>query len=230
MTPVEICVGGYRLVFATHDDHIGRCLRKKVLYEGQMLHYIAAKIPRIGCWLDVGACIGTHSIFFATVCEMPTIAFEPAIANYRLLADNIRRNGCEDKVTAYPFAVTDDAITPLIMVCPPDNMGMCHAVPGRATDGEPLVTTVALDEMFLGEQIPPPWHRVSMIKIDVEGMECAVLRSADHLLRRDWPHLFVEHREIQNIAAISAFLTPLGYTPGPQFNATPTVHWIPPDV
>jgi hypothetical protein len=62
-----------------------------------------------------------------------------------------------------------------------------------------------------------PRRRVAVIKIDVEGMELAVLRSAERTIGRDRPVLYVEISIAQmaryriTLPEVAAFLTPYDY-------------------
>ncbi len=62
-----------------------------------------------------------------------------------------------------------------------------------------------------------PRRRVAVIKIDVEGMELAVLRSAERMIGRDRPVLYVEISIAQmarygvSLPEVAAFLAPYDY-------------------
>ena len=82
-----------RLHFATEDDHIAKVVRNtKTFYEVEMLRDIRARLFFAKCAVDVGAHVGNHTVFFAHVLGLRTIAFEPNPASFRHLKANISAN------------------------------------------------------------------------------------------------------------------------------------------
>jgi len=73
----------------THQDHIGRQIAASGYYEKIMLTFIRDNIER-GTYVDAGANIGNHSVYFAKECLCRVLAFEPDIENFRLLEENIK--------------------------------------------------------------------------------------------------------------------------------------------
>ncbi len=65
------------------------------------------------------------------------------------------------------------------------------------------------------------------MKIDVEGMESAVVHGARAMLLRARPAVYIEAATDEAFAAVDALLSPLGYEPEAQFNATPTWLFVP---
>ena len=99
--------------------------------------------------------------------------------------------------------------------CPPpeNNFGMAKVVEG----GD--IKCYALDP-FLKDL------DVGLIKIDVEGAEVNVLRSAAETIRRCRPVIITEAPTEEEFEAIRAVL-PAHYAPSKRYNATPTYIWIP---
>ena len=86
MTEVEDCrvsidTGGGRrlhLRFETDDDHIAGVIRKTAtFYEAEMLADIRSRLFFAELAVDVGAHVGNHTLYFAHVLGLQTIAFEP---------------------------------------------------------------------------------------------------------------------------------------------------------
>jgi FkbM family methyltransferase len=63
---------------------------------------------------------------------------------------------------------------------------------------------------------------VRAIKIDVEGMELAVLNGARQLIKKDQPMLYVECQAETDFISIHQWLVDMGYVYWDTFNATPT--------
>jgi FkbM family methyltransferase len=140
--------------------------------------------------VDAGANIGTHTVAFANlVGPTGTVhAYEPQRRSFMLLAGNVALNAL-DWVVCHQQAVGETiAEIHLPPLPPPDMVFNFGAVPLAAGNqsGEkvPLVTLDSLD-------LP----RCAVIKIDVEGMEAAVLAGATRLIERCRPLLYVENND-----------------------------------
>lgn len=69
---------------------------------------------------------------------------------------------------------------------------------------------------------------VSLIKVDVEGLELAVLRSGEGLIKRCRPVVVCEAHDDERLADLAGWLEPRGYwTTGRAWCATPTYVWLP---
>jgi FkbM family methyltransferase len=160
--------------------------------------------------LDIGADVGEFSIAMLAS-SRSVVAFEPRPAQARALAAMF--NAVDAAVRIEAIALSDQPGTTAMRVLEFD--------PGRSTidaansltdtDGSPVQTidveVKRLDDLELGD--------VGLIKIDVEGHELAVLRGAAGTLQRHRPTLVVEAEErhhVGAVAAITGFLTGLGYT------------------
>jgi FkbM family methyltransferase len=133
--------------------------------------------------LDVGAHIGTFTIPLAQACGESgrVIAIEADESNFSLLRRNLHQHGLLDRVT------------PLLGLAGARN-GRFRAVrfPSHtsATYFTPDPTGKGLATIHIDDLHAPT--RVGVIKIDVEGMELCVLRSAERTIARDRPVLYVE--------------------------------------
>lgn len=148
---------------------------------------------------DVGANIGYYTRFIVRHFPVDRIvAFEPMSANVRLLRENLRLGGCENRVTVVPVALSDHAGREDLQV---DDMADGSAVlssisGGRAAEGRRAlglapkaeqVEVARLDDVVAARGLP----RAGVIKIDTEGAEASVLRGALRTLA-DWrPRLAV---------------------------------------
>ncbi|MDT0377361.1 FkbM family methyltransferase [Streptomyces sp. DSM 42041] len=78
------------------------------------------------------------------------------------------------------------------------------------------VSCLALDELQL--------RGLTLVKVDVDGSEAAVLRGAEETLRRERPALFVElEQRIQPVGPVLSYLSALGYTGW----VRPARRWLP---
>jgi FkbM family methyltransferase len=187
-------------------------------YEEQFLRYVHSLDLR-GCYVDVGAHVGTHTVFFAKICNSERVhAFEPLPSAFKRLQANVRLNDVADRVVLHQLALTSQTCDVVLTrgrhtsLVPTPRQGELpantHVVPGRR-----------LDDLVR--------DHVVLIKIDVEGMEPAVLDGARRLIRQSRPVIFAEAATAREHAAVCRVLRPLGYVPtGRRFNSTPTYEFV----
>ena len=162
---------------------------------------------RASICFDVGANVGLYTLLFARYCRS-VVAFEPLPRNlmwlYRALAHNHIQNA-----TIVPCAVSDGMA--LSAFQPGDNCG----VGKLARDGTQPVACVSLDEFCTRFSIWP-----SIIKIDVEGAEAAVLRGARQILAEHGPSLLLSTHGDAVKDECLAYLAALEYRAEPLNAAT----------
>jgi len=163
------------------------------------------QIVLTGNWvLDVGANIGAHTLFFARQVGDGgrVLAFEPQRVVFQTLCANMALNSITN-VWCYPHACGSQAgtiILPEIDYRHENNFGGLSL--RDPWEGEP-VPLVPLD----GLRLP----RCNLIKIDVEGMEQAVLAGAVDTIARCKPVLYVENDRTDRSADLVRFIDQLGY-------------------
>jgi FkbM family methyltransferase len=188
-------------MYYANDTYIGRSLRLYGEYsEGEIALWSQFLRPGMTV-IDVGANIGAHTIYLAKAVGPRGLvyAIEPQRQLYQMLVGNLALNEIAN-TSVFMGALADDSYggakrwaktdegTGTIKVPPIDygsagNFGATE-LGKRSKKGE-AVPVVTLDSLGL--------NRVRFIKIDVEGMECAVLRGASETLSRDRPILYVEN-------------------------------------
>lgn len=219
---VPIAHGGWRGVFPLRDpaDHIQQVLLSTgAFYEAAMLEDLRTRLQPGELFVDVGANIGNHALFAAGVCGARVLAFEPSPALAEHCAATLAANGLAGALELRRAGVAEAAGTARLRPGPGGNAGQTSLDPG---EGE--VPLVRLDDVLdgaLGSQAP------AVVKVDVEGMEEAVLRGARGLLGRHRPALYVEAATEAAFAAVQALLRPLGYRAEARFNHTPTWLFLP---
>jgi FkbM family methyltransferase len=155
------------------------------VYEEGFLEHVRS-LGTEGVYLDIGAHIGTHTIWFAMQCPSTHVhAFEPIERYAEAVRTNAALNGLADKVTVHQIGLDDGR-------------------PGGAvhTSGLPI-RTARLDDLVT--------DRVAILKMDVEGMEVRVLAGAQRILDRDRPVVFAEAFTAVERKALEAALRPYGY-------------------
>jgi FkbM family methyltransferase len=74
-------------------------------------------------FIDVGANIGNHSVFFAAILNASVYAFEPFPPNHALLELNIAANGLDDGIIASHHGIGEITGTATLHPGQPDNFG-----------------------------------------------------------------------------------------------------------
>jgi FkbM family methyltransferase len=212
-TALEIRAHGRRYEIENPGGLIGRALQAGVPYEAKVLEHIyrlvhqQGKIREGALALDVGASVGNHSLWLAAVCGLQVRAFEPLV--YGQLERNVELNDLGSRIGVYPYALgaRDDVA---------ESLGR-----GELRVGEGHVPVHAYDDL----DAPPT--TVALVKIDVEGMECAALLGMAGMIRRDRPRIFAEARDERAEVELRAAMGVLGYVHRRTYGATPLLEWIP---
>ena len=179
-----------------------KMMRSGRWYEQEMLNYITSLGLR-GCYIDVGAHIGNHSLYFAYNTKAEHIySFEASKGALSTLMSLISANSLADKITVVPFAASD-------------------------IEGDVLIDTggkASVKELVRSKRIDDTVHTpISLIKMDIEGAEPAAIRGALNIIKQYKPVLFIEIHSAALMSEIGALLSPLGYaTTGKVWNASPT--------
>ncbi len=211
---VRISEGGFEYLIYLPDkgtDYIQtHIFNQKIPYERDMLVSMCCHLQEADVVLDIGANVGNHTLYLASVSQAKVLAFEPN----RHLADAIRRsvqlNGLEDTVSVSNLGLGKVPGCGHFERDIPENLGM-----QRLEVGDGGIEIARLDD----QNIPSP---VKIIKIDVEGMELDVLEGGRNLILRDRPLLYIESATEADYRQISTYLAELGYGYWESFNATPT--------
>lgn len=145
------------------------------------------RIPAGEVFWDIGANVGTYSVYAAKQRGLQVLAFEPHYANFFALNENIRLSQLGDNVKAYCIAFgSEQILTPFYashtavggsgsnLGANVNDQGLRYEV--QFVQGGLGMSLDAFTETF--DCIPP-----TAIKIDVDGLELAILRGASSLLR-----------------------------------------------
>ncbi|KAF8056733.1 hypothetical protein HT031_006231 [Scenedesmus sp. PABB004] len=187
--------GGERIHLTQDSDDI----MNWIVNSERHVHAVFSRIFGQGChgglFVDAGANAGFYGVLAASYgCEV--VFFEPQPLCINIIQRNLCLNGHIRAIVEGRFGIIPEAIaadpTPMVMAVPPLCRGSfsvktgldATAVPGPRTN----VTThpVSLDAVFDGISI-------FMIKIDTEGFEVSVLKTAMGMLRsKRVRHLLIE--------------------------------------
>lgn len=190
------------------DDVIQSHHARGEFYEPEELEIIRRWCPPGAVFADIGSNIGNHALFAAKFLRAAkVILFEPNPAAIRILLSNLALNGVLDRcdTSFLGLGLSDGREEGLSIRAQPMNLGGGKLVKG----GGGTLEVRPGDDMLL-EAAP------TFLKIDVEGMEIAVLTGLAQTIARHRPTLFVEV-DNRNRPAMDAWIDSSGYEVQAQF-------------
>lgn len=205
---VEITAHGSSYRIKDPGGIIGKCLVEGNPYERKVLEQIYREDLAGGLAVDVGASVGNHALWLAAICGMRVIACEPL--DFARLQENVTLNP-ELDIEVWPYGLGDRLYTGAVTGAPAHVIGETFPADG--------VRIRRLDDAGL--------DRVSLLKIDVEGMEPDVLRGGMETIQRDLPLIYAEAIDQEASDRLAEILIPLGYRHTKTFGATPLEEWRP---
>lgn len=198
---------GHRVELSTtRFDLIGKRWRRyHSFYEHFLLDYLAKRAIS-GVYLDLGANVGNHAVFFGLFClATRVIAVEGHQATYKLLLKNLDNLDGKCPYIAYNRLVSDESG---IRMREPRVRSRNTMAGGwtyePADDEEPAVLTTTIDDLCL---IDPP----AVLKIDVDGHEIPVLTGGLKTIESHRPLICIECMTDETLGAVGEILSPLGY-------------------
>jgi FkbM family methyltransferase len=203
--------------YVHHRDTIGRHIAKYGIHEPLVTRWMAEYLgaARRGVVVDVGANLGWHTLHAARHPNVETVvAFEPDPFNAWLLERNLSENGIENVVVDSRAVGATPSLAKLYRY-KSANFGR-HSLAADHGHGSRSVPLTDLDGALLnlgfGER------PVSLIKIDVEGYEPAVIAGAQRTLDRTDALILEYSPELSQSGGLSVRdmmgrLDSLGFTP-----------------
>lgn len=154
-------------------SYIDRIVLREGYYESEVLLALIEGLKGGGVLWDVGANIGLHSVTAKVLApKAKVVCFEPSPSAIGRLWTHIAMNGVDCEVVT--SALSDEAGFVALNIASEGNNGMSSLsrIEGRDYVGVARVWAVSGDELIAAGQVPAP----TVVKIDVEGHELAVLR------------------------------------------------------
>ena len=168
-------------------------------WDTHALYIIDKYIPDDAVILDIGANIGSHSLYWTLERDAKKIyAFEPLPGTYEILQKNIELNNLNDRIISFNFGLSDEEINAKIGSYNKQNIGGTSFV--KADKGNFKLKT--LDSLNIPEKI-------DLFKIDVEGAEVEVLLGAVETIKKNKPIIVIESFNRKN--QIDIVFNELGY-------------------
>ena len=174
------------------DEHsfvIAEHAKRYYGFKDRIKHQYPEKLNGIA--IDIGAHVGYWSVLMSLHFQK-VYAFEPLADNYECLVANKKRYDTKDKIYAWQIALGDDH-HPFEMKKNPHskisgNSGAWHV----AYSKDSPTKTMPLDTLFWCQNSVRENDSIGLIKIDVEGLEAAVLRGAANVIKEHKPAIILE--------------------------------------
>ncbi|NLV86644.1 MAG: FkbM family methyltransferase [Clostridiales bacterium] len=204
------------------EDHIQKIIRStNNFYELDMLKNIARHTENDAAIIDIGANIGNHSIYFGMFCKASkVISFEPQPFVFDVFSENIKLNNLDNKIFAFQLGIGSEQGYANLQDVDPKNLGMTKL----SYKPKGNVEIANLDD-FLNKNFEI--DNVSVLKIDVEGMEIDVLKGAVKTILKYKPFIYAEAGDQESYMKLNEFLSSVGYIKTERFNATATYLFTP---
>ena len=188
-------------------DSIQRCLLQDDYSERDLLtkifafdHGRIARAVRNRAVLDIGANIGNHSLYFTIEAgARKVVSFEPVSLTFSILKRNVELNHLEDRIELHNCGLGKEDLHAIVPNYNTRNIGGTTIQPSNKGN----IVIRKLDEMELPTDI-------SLIKIDVEGMELDVVKGAMATLRAQHPFVMMESFE-ENAPKMIEVMGSIGY-------------------
>lgn len=181
---LECSDGNKKFFCSPHDTIVSGNLRSGIPWEGFMHKYFKSYSNKNKVALDIGANIGTHTIYLSDYFAK-VHAFEPQSSVYKLLESNIILNKC-DNVHAHNFGLGSTNTSVQMEkydLAKPNNQGGIGIDKTGLSGGEKIQVKV-LDELNISN--------IGFMKIDVEGYELDVIKGAIQTIKKSKPIIIIE--------------------------------------
>jgi FkbM family methyltransferase len=198
------------------SDHIFKQINKtNNFYELNLLKKVES-LNLTGVFIDVGANIGNHTIFFSENCnssEVISIELDEKI--FRTLNTNIAENNLQNKVKTINLGVGEKNKKVKISDIDKTNVGMTKIIGENGN-----IEIKKLDDIIQDKK------NISLVKIDVEGYETNVLYGMEKILLESSPVIIAELRNDEEFNVFQKFINNFGYvTDRINYASTPTYFW-----
>ncbi len=192
---------------ASNDLYVGKSLEVYGEWSHGEVDALAALLKADDNIIEVGANIGSHTVFLARdICPSGKVfAFEPRRILFQMLCANIALNGLEN-VHAWQLGAGDVNET-LREGCMrfdgPLNAGGLKV--GSVEGDTEELAIVRIDDKISAHE------KVALIKADVEGYEYRVLLGAGQTIKRERPILYLENDRVEQSPELLGHLFDIGY-------------------
>lgn len=204
----------YFMESSNEEECLFKCWkRSKTFYELKLLEEIKRKDLR-GIYIDLGANIGNHSVFFATQCKCEKLyCIEASNIIAEILEKNIKRNVFNLPYRIYVSSIADKKRRGRLSEIDNFHLGKTRLILEEKGD----IETVTIDDLF--EEM----RDVVVLKMDIEGSELMAIKGAKTFLRYNSPLISAEFHDKKDFEEFKEILKIYGYqTDGINYGVSPT--------
>lgn len=209
-----------KVLVMNENEHIQKCWMLNRFYEAQrngLLNIVYNREKKGGKFIDIGASIGNHTLFFANVMKGKVISFEPQINSFLHLCKNIELNNLE--VTPHCVAL-GERMGFVDMVChSPNNVGMYQVEETLDGGNARLITLDHYADEVAGYDV---------MKIDVEHYNKQLLTGARKVLTNGRGNVYIEAETPEVLSVTDTIMGGYNYhrVPDLVMNHTPTYLYV----
>ena len=167
------------LWYREDDKYIGQRIALGK-YEGYETKILMSQIEKDEVVVDVGANIGYYTLLMAKRAKK-VYAIEPDREVFEILKKNVKENNFKNVVLLN--LAGGDKKEKKYLIKDKNNYGNSRLNNKKGV----LIDCLRLDEILSNEQ------KISLIKIDTQGWEPAVIKGGEKTIKRDSPTLFLEY-------------------------------------
>ncbi len=175
-------------------------IAKKTFFEISELNIVRQFIPENAVFVDIGANIGNHLVFFGLFTSSKKIyGFEPNSEIFPILMENVKLNKFEQKTILKQVAIgSEKSKGKLIGSSDSNNISYTNKNVCVCETGN--IDILPLDLVVE--------EKIGFMKIDVEGMELDVIKGSINRISSDKPIIFIESDKIEKVIEL---LSPINY-------------------
>jgi len=205
----EVIIEGYH----TDDLIFNKITSRKTFYEDRLLLKVKS-LELSGTYVDVGANIGNHSIFFTRFCSSDhVICFEIHESIFRILQRNMDRNCVGESYDLQNIGIYSNKGIVDISEIDNSNAGLTRIT--NLNGSQCMVDS--LDNLISDT------NDITLIKIDIEGFELEVIKGATRILSEQSPVIIAELATDEEFSSFLDEVSKFGYkSDGINYAGTPT--------
>jgi len=213
-----------KFTFTDDQDYLAKYINKnKTFFEQSFLRYLRDHkiITRDSVVIDIGACIGNHTVYFSKIIgARKIISIEPTLRSFEVLQRNIELNDINNVICKHVAISSSKGLAQ----CYPRKLG--HIGSNRwvpiGPNVEPLIgpggQTYNVDAIKNNETVETVLladivnEKIDFIKMDVEDAENIIIESGSDVIREYKPILMVEVSKY-NLKKFEYLMKDLNYVP-----------------
>lgn len=209
--------------FLVHENEtLSNLLRQRGYHNRNDINLFRDFLTPNSTFIDIGANIGWYTVIASLLLgeNGRVVAIEPEKYNIDLLRQNCKINNCDNVSIIAAAALDTNGTTNFYLNS--ENFGD-HSIAknthlrtfNKIEPKQTVVPTITVDSLFTKKE----WNKVSLIKIDTQGCESAVLSGMKNNLIHHRPKLIIEFAPAHIYQAgysafeLFSFIENYGYTP-----------------